>query len=292
MGRLLWDQADRTLLWAGSGYAYALRWAGQRPWNVSLDIGADGTSDWSAPGNLDSALLSELAGAVQGTLAASGGGPGLSAVRLRVSSDSAGLLGLRSLVVAYEWAQKVEMAPMLAAELASRPRSGSGAMELLVTATGGGLALSNLSVSYDDDLPPVAKAFPALSVDAASRQPSIVDLGRYFSDDHTAPADLVFTVRPGKTPAEVSVALVYSRYLVIDARHAGFRGQFSINLTATDSDGLSSSSGLQVTVVHSSEYRPPPPAYTYFLWVAGVVLAAVGMWIAVLYIRIRRGRQE
>jgi hypothetical protein len=289
---LCWDTADRTILGAAGGRGFVMQWAGEYPQNVGLDIGADGILDWTGTQRLEGAHLPDIAAAVQGALAASGGTHSLWRIPIRLSSTSAGLLGLRSLVVTYDWTRCIDIRQSINSALAMRSASGNGTVTIFLEAGGGGLSLFNLTVTYLDDFPPVVRSIPAITADAAARTPAILDLGRYFSDELSPPADLRYVVRPSKAPSGVEISLLFSRYLYIDARGSGFRGHVPVTVTATDASGLSISKEVHVNVVRSNEYRPPPPAYNMFLWAAAAVLAAVGIWILILYYRLQRAKKE
>ena len=287
-----WNPQDGTMLCAGSGLGFYMQWAGESPQNVGLDIGADGTVDWTAPGRLGRASITDMAAGVQGALAAAGGGPGLRTVYLRLSSTSAGIIGLRSLSITYEWSRRIDIGGMVRSVLASRAASGSGVVTVLLEANGGGLCMFNLSVTYMDDSPPQVKKMPQLTSDTIARAPAIIDLGRYFADSLSGANELTYTVRTSKAPAGVEISLLFSHYLLMDSRGSSFRGTITVNVTATDSSGLSSSAEFQVRVARSDEYAPPQPAYFTFLWIMAVVLAAVFCWILILYYRVRRAKKE
>jgi len=289
---LYWNPSDRTLLVSGGGLGFILQWADEHPQAVGLDVGADGTVDWTSPGRLDSALLPDLTAAVQESLVGAGGGPALRLVPLRLSSSSAGLLGIRSLLVTYEWSRCLDLRQPLASALALRPAAGNGTVALTLEASGGGLSLFNLSITYVDDSPPVARSVPEFNADAAARAPTVIDLGRFFTDDLTPPANLSYAIRTSKTPAGVEVSLLFSRYLLIDARNASYRGQVVVTVTASDSSGLTTAKELRVNIHRSNEYQPPPPAYNLFLWASAGVLLAVGLWIIMLFLRLRRAKKE
>jgi hypothetical protein len=289
---LSWNPQDRTLLCAGGGLGFCLQWAGDNPQNVALDIGADGTVDWSAPAKLESVYLPDIVSAIQGAIGASGGGPSIRSIPVRLSSSSAGLLGLRSLAVTYEWSRPIDILGYVRSSLASRAPGGSGTVNIFLESHGGGLSLFNLSVTYLDDSPPRTRALPQVASDTIARAPTVLDLGRYFTDSNSPPNELTYTVRPSKAPAGVEMSVVFSRYLMIDSRGSAFRGTITLNVTATDSSGLSTSRDMQVRVARSDEYAPPQPVYFTFLWVSAVVLAAVGGWILILYFRVRRAKKD
>jgi len=292
LGDLCWNPGDGTMLCAGSGLGFYTQWAGERPQNVGLDIGADGTLDWAAPGRLDTATITDIGPAVQGALAAAGGGPGLRTVQLRLSSSSAGIAGLRSLSITYGWARQVDMTGQVRAALASRAPSAGVLVGVLVEASGGGVGLFNLSVTYQDDSPPRVKKIPQLTSDTIARAPTVLDLGRYFTDSLSGANGLNYTVRTSRAPAGVEISLLFSRYLLVDSRQSHFRGTIKVNVTATDSSGLSSSTEFLVKVARSDEQIPPQPAYYTFLWVMAIVLAAVGGWTLILYRRVRRAKKD
>ena len=289
---LCWSAADRTLLGVRGNRGFTIQWAGEHPQDVSLDVGDDGTVDWSSQGRLDRADLLDLSTAMQNALAGAGGGPAMQRIRLRLTSSSAGILSLRSLIVTYDLSRRIDLLGAIRSTLASRSASGDGSVAFLIGASGGGLSLFNLSITYLVNQPPAARAIPELTIDAASRGPTTVDLGRYFSDDHTPAANLTYAMRPFKVPSGVVASLLFSRYLLIDARDSGFRGQLDITVTASDSDGLSATKVVHVNIVRSNEYVPPPPAYNIFLWASAAVLMSVGVWIIVLYIRVHRRKDE
>jgi hypothetical protein len=289
---LFWSPDDGMLLGAGSGLGFGLQWAGEYPQNVGLDIGADGTVDWTGPGKLQSAYIPDMVAAVQDALAAAGSGPALKMISLRLSSTSAGILGLRSLAVTYDWSRHIDIRGPVRMALASRAVTGSGTVTLSLEAHGGGLCLFNLSVTYLDDSAPAARAIPELTADTVARAPTILDMGRYFTDSLSPGNELTYTLRSSKVPAGVEISLLFSRYLLIDSRGSAYRGTMTVNITATDSSGLSTSRELHVKVVRSGEYIPPQPAYTTFLWVSATVLAVVGCWILILYYRVQRAKKE
>lgn len=289
---ICWSPEDRTLLGAGSGLGFALQWAGEYPQNVGLDVGADGTVDWTGPGKLESAFIPDIAAVVQGALAASGGGSSLRLIPFRLSSTSAGIVGLGSLAVTYDWSRRIDIRESLRSALASRPAAGNGTVSVFLEAYGGGLSLFDLSITYLDDHPPVAKSIPALTADTAARAPTILDMGRYFTDGLSPAGELTYAVRQSRAPAGVEISLLFSRYLLIDSRGSSFRGHITVNVTATDSTGLSTSKEFQVKVARSNEYAPPAPAYNIFLWVSAGVLAVVGCWILILYYRLKRAKKD
>ena len=288
---LSWAAGDRTLAGASFGSAFAIMWTGTLPGNISLDVGADGTIEWTDPGRLDWPVTVDMGPALAAALAARRPGARFTDVPLRVTAGSGGLVVLRSLAVSYELSEKVDFRDALSAYLAALPVSEEATVPLELTAQGGGLKLSDLNVTYEPAAPPRARSIPEIRVDTAAAKPTTVDLSRYFSDELTSPANLTYQISVQGSPSGVSMSLLFAHYLSIDGRNSTFRGVVTVTVTARNAEGLFISTDAHVKVERAGEYVPPPPFYNTMLWVFGAVMLVIGLLALRLYFRAYRRKE-
>jgi len=286
-----WSAKGGLLAGAGSGDAFGLAWTAQAPSNLSLDIGDDGSVEWSGPGTSGGDIRVDITSGLTGYLAASQAGQRFTEVPIRVGSGSAGLVRLRSLSVVYGLSERVDLREALAAYLLALPLTEDAVVPLNVSATGGGLRLHGLGIIFENGAAPRARTVPEIRVDAGADAPTLVDLSRYFTDDLTSPANLTFRLDVKNRPAGVGLSLLFGHYLLVDARDAAFRGDIRANITATDDQGLEASGGLRVRVYLAGEYVPPPPYYNTMAWVFGALVLVLGLLALKLYISAYRKRE-
>lgn len=239
-----------------------------RPSVVALDVGAEGTNDWSMTGVLSGWLTaSGLASAFQAALtstpanAADAWGHKMVPVRLKVSSQTGGLVSLGSIALSYtysapskDFAQLLERARMgLAADL-----SGNVQVVLPVSAQSAGtVTLETLQVTLD--LPPTAVAPGLLQVAEDTKVDNLLDLGSVFSDDFTPATSLAFQVTGNSANGTIGVAISGGRWLAVDAftgsANDNWNGFLNATVTATDARGMSV--GVTVPIWISPVNDPP-----------------------------------
>ncbi|MBM4249537.1 MAG: hypothetical protein FJ149_08930 [Euryarchaeota archaeon] len=290
MSSLAWSPESGALVGAGQGRAFRLEWGTGPPREVGLDIGGDGTVEWTGAGPLGGRVRVDIAAALNGLLASGVGGARFAEIPIKVTCGSGGVVRLDSLSITYAFSERVDLKDALAERLRAIPPTGEATFRLSVSATGGGLKLSGLDVEFWTGEPPRAQRLPVLRVDTAARSPTFLDLTRYFTDDTTPPGNLTFGLDVQGRPSGVSVSLAFGRYAVIDARNASFRGGVRVTVTATDSQGLQGSSEMRLTVFRSGEYVPPPPYYGALAWAFGAAVLVLGLLAIRLYIRSARKR--
>jgi WD40 repeat protein len=279
-----WSAGGRMLACAGSGSAVALCWTDGPPANVGLDIGADGTPDWSGPEAPPGGLRVDLRAALAGRLEAREAGARFIEIPLKVTAGSAGVVRLASLSVVYGLSERVDLQEALVGHLRSLSASGDDPVPLTVSAAGGGLRLRGLNITFMMGEPPRARAVPEVRADAAAASPKLLDLSRYFTDNETFPANLSFRLLAADRPDDVGISLVFGHYMLVDARGSDFRGAIKVSVTATDGQGLSTTASVKVRVHRSGEYIPPPPYYGTLAWVFGAVVLAIGLVALKFYI--------
>lgn len=286
-----WSPGGRLLAGAGEGAAIGLAWTDQPPSNVRVDIGGDGSVDWSAPGKLEGAARLDITTALAGFLAARQTGQRFTEVPIRVSAGSAGMVQLRSLSVVYRLSERLDLRDALAAYLRALPVSEEATVPLVLSAAGGGLRLTGPNITFETGAAPRLRAALDIKVDSSAAAPATVALSRYFSDDLTPAANLTFRLDAGNLPAGVGLSLVFGRYLQIDARGTSFRGDIRATVTAIDEQGLSAPAEVRVRVHRAGEYVPPPAYYNTMAWVFGAVVLVLGLVAIRLYLRAFRRRE-
>ena len=291
LSSLDWSAQGSLLAGAGSGAAFGLAWMAGPPSNLSLDIGDDGSAEWSRAGALEGEIRVDLTSALTGYLAAGQAAQRFTEVPIRVGSGSAGLVQLRSLSVVYGLSERVDLREALAAHLLTLPVTAEASVPLNLSATGGGLRLHGLAIVFENGAAPRARAMPEVRVDAGADAPTLVDLSRYFTDDLTSSVNLSFRLDVKNQPAGVSLSLLFGHYLLVDARDATFRGDIRATVTATDDQGLEASGGLRVRVFRAGEYVPPPPYFGTMAWVFGAIVLVLGLLALKLYIGAYRKRE-
>jgi hypothetical protein len=255
--------------YAGKYWVYL----GQRsaPRDVSLDVGNDGTADWTGTGPLlGSATASDLAAVVQAKLDAGTPGPAdawgnrLVNIRLAVHSAAAGAITLRSLSVIYAYnGTSTDFAPLL-----NRVRQGTAgdfagnvAVLLPVTATSAGsVVLTALQVTVD--MPPTSTVFGKYSILEDTKSDNLVDLTTVFTDDFTPGGQLRFNVTSNSGEGIVAVYISSGRYLGADAftgaANDNWNGYVNGTVSAFDERGLEATFAFQIEVVPVND----PPVIT------------------------------
>lgn len=290
LNSISWSPESRRLAGAGSGSAIGLGWTDGPPSNVRLDIGGDGSAEWSGPGALEGAVRVDLTSALAGYLAAHQSGQRFTEIPVRVASGSAGLVRLGALLVVYRLSERPDLREALAGYLRALPASEEATVPLNISAVGGGLRLYGLEITYEAGAAPRARSIPEVRADAGATAPRMVDLSKYFTDDLTPPANLSFRLDVRGQPSGVKISLLFGHYLLADARGAAFRGDIRVSVNATDEQGLSAPAELRVSVLRAGEYVPPPPYYGTMAWIFGAVVLAMGLMALRLYLRAFRKR--
>jgi hypothetical protein len=279
-----WSPEGGFLAGAGSGAAVRLNWSAGPPSDMRLDIGGDGTADWSGKGAQAGASRVDIGPALAGYLASHRAGQRFTEVPMRAGAGSAGVVRLSSLSVLYTLRERVDLQDALAGFLAALPDSSEARVPLELSASGGGLRLTGLNITFELDSAPRVRRIPGMRLDAAASAPTIIDLSKYFTDDRTAPAELAYAVSASGRPGGVGVSLIFGHYLLLDARGSDFRGPLRVSVTAADAQGLPATAEVQVTVFRSGEYVPPPAYYGTLAWVFGAVVLVLGLVALRLYI--------
>jgi hypothetical protein len=236
---------------------------GQRsaPRDVSLDVGNDGTADWSATGPfLGSATATDLALVVQAKL--NGGSPGpadawgnrMVSIRLAVHSAAAGAVTLRSLGVIYVYnGTSTDFAATLNRVRQGTPGDSSGnvAVALPVTATSAGsVVLTGLQVTVDQ--PPTSTGFGQYTILEDTKSDNLVDLTTVFTDDFTPGGLLRFNVTSNSGEGVIAVYISSGRYLGADAftgpANDNWNGYVNGTVSAFDERGLEATFGFTIVV--------------------------------------------
>jgi len=286
-----WSPAGRLLAGSSIGSAIGLGWTDSLPSGIILDIGGDGSADWSGPGPLDGTVLVDITKALSVFLEARQAGQRFTEVPICVSSRSAGLLQLSDLSVVYRFSERVDLQEAIAAYLKGLPVSEEALVPVFISAWGGGLRLDGLNITFETGAVPRPRTVPDIQVDTKTTAPRIIDLSRYFTDDITSSGNLTYRLDVKNQPPGVGLSLIFGHYLRIDARDAKFRGDIRAVVTASDAQGLSTQSDVHVKVQRAGEYVPPPPYYTTMAWVFGAVVLVLGVVALRLYLRSFRKRE-
>ena len=243
------------------GLYYIYTGSRSRPSAVALDIGADGTNDWSQAGVLmGSHTAGNLASAFQGALAATPANPAdawgnrMVPVRLRLSSATAGFVSVGSVSITYSYsAPSRDFANLLERARQGLPADLSGNVQVALPAgakSAGILTLEALQITLD--LPPTATPPGLLEVAEDTKVDNLLDLSTVFADDFTPSTSLAFQVTGNSANGTIGVSISGGRWLAVDAFTGGandnWNGYVNATVTATDARGLSASVTIMIWV--------------------------------------------
>ena len=232
------------------------------PSSVVLDVGADGSADWSysAPlfgpqtaSGLGPAFTTAL-GAMSANFTDSWGNA-MAAVPVRVATATAGFLSVRSLSVIYSYSPiSADFAGTLnqVRQAGTADASGNVSMALPVSSTTAGVvSLKFLSVVVD--LPPTSTGSPSASLLEDTKVDDLLDLAGVFEDDFTSDLDLQFAVVSNSLEGTVAAYITAGRWLGVDAltgaANDNWNGVVNLTVRATDEAGLTATVAVPVVVV-------------------------------------------
>ena len=185
------------------------------PTNPYLDVGADGSWEWTLGGNFSTKVT------------VSGG-------------------GLVQALNRYLQANRAQPGPLLQVPLA------------LGSSTEGVLEVTNISVEYDEP-PHLIRPIPeGLAIDEDTADNELLDLLSIFADDYDR--ELSYELLDLVNGTFVNVTIVENAFLSVDAasweRSRDWSGELSFRIRATDTRGLSNTTGL-ITVLVRPVNDPP-----------------------------------
>ncbi|UCH88278.1 MAG: VCBS repeat-containing protein [Thermoplasmata archaeon] len=203
---------------------------GSFPSKVNLDIGSDSTSDWSYPtgwfktteniGNFNDTLNSILSS--EPVSYADMYGNQFVYVKLNISTDTAGIIIFQGLEIEYDYTATVRGWPgsTLTQWLnAYADISGSGNVTvplLVMSSSGGRLKIDDIKVVYNDY--PKALPIDEYELYEDTRNETLIDLSKYFTDDFTKSTDMTYTVTSHTNSSYVNVFINENKktYLGVD----------------------------------------------------------------------------
>jgi sugar lactone lactonase YvrE len=246
------------------------------PENVDIDIGADGSPDWSFGGVLVGKVrTAELAPAVNSALAGLPNvtdqyGIGMVLLTLNVSNARTGRLVLSNLTIIYDCAVDV---PDFAAAVTmyvtahageAKPAGNVSVPVVYTAASAGGVRLGGLDLLADFP-PDLVAAVPDRALDEETAELALYNFSDFFSDDFDAVLDFSLVDPTNYTIADIRI--VNRSILSVDCTGAAARlwhGSIDFRVKATDSRGLSAvSNPVRVTVRqmnHAPRITSSPPS--------------------------------
>ena len=241
------------------------------PDHVLVDIGSDGTSEYSNNGNLTaSVVISGLKDSVEEALqTAIGQGKGQSdsygnvlvPVQVNVSSGGKGHLRLDALNIRYEYFSNVPGLLSAIEEYATtHPGTGLDALQvpIVVTTSAPGIVnLSGVNIIFDGAPQKVGTIPTKLSIPEEGSNSSLVDLNEVFQDDFDA--DLQYTIidlmAPGAMAGAVKVSVTATKMLAANVSTAiNWSGLVTFDIVATDDAGFNVTAGpVNITVMNIND---------------------------------------
>jgi len=219
------------------------------PEDVSLDIGGDGSADWTKSGELlDQVTTSNMATAFENNLKGTYSstdewGNNFFDVKVKVSTKAAGGITLDQIRIEYVYtAASKDFAGILnefiSNNLDKADDQGNLKVPVIVgSGAKGKLKLSNLEIVID--MPPAWSAIPSTyGVDEDTKNMQLIDLFAYISDDFTSDDHLSFKVLQYNYDKIVPVTLENGRYIGVDAEtgsaNDNWHGTIDVGVIAWD----------------------------------------------------------
>ena len=231
---------------------------GQRrdPLDVSIDVGGDGSAEWTQSGALKGAhqaagLASGFAAALAaGTAAADAWGNRMVPIAIKVTTAAAGIVALSGLAVTYNYtATSADFASTLNRVRLGSSGDSSGNVAAAVpvyAASAGVVILSGLQINAH--LPPTVTQPGALHLNEDTKVDDLVDLTTVFANDDGSPVGFNFTVLTNSNPERVEVSV---------SRGGMFLGADAVNPPLSDNwFGV-----VNVTVLYGDSYGLTAVAY-------------------------------
>ncbi|NOQ54453.1 MAG: hypothetical protein GQ558_07610, partial [Thermoplasmata archaeon] len=235
------------------------------PEDVSIDIGGDGSADWTKSGELmDPVTTSNLATAFENSLKGTysktdAWGNRFYDVKVNVSTKAAGGITLDQIKIEYVYTvTSQDFAGILNDYISDNKDDADDLGNLKVpvivgSATKCKVKLSNLKIVMD--MPPVWSAIPSTyGIDEDTKNMQLIDLYAYISDDYTSDGELTLKVVQYTNGKIVPVTLENGRYIGVDAEtgsaNDNWFGTISVGVMAWD--GEDQFAGFNFTI----EVRP------------------------------------
>jgi len=251
------------------------------PESVSVDLGADGSVEWSRAGFLTgnttvSGLAPFLNSLLPGRPAVpDGSGNELALVVLNLSNAGQGRLVLSNLTVVYNCTVALSgLASAVRAYVLSHSGDADSFGNVSVpvgfsASSAGGIRLGDLKLTVDAP-PDLLSAIPDRALDEDTAQPSLYNFTEFFQDDFDAA--LNFSLVDLTNYTIVDVRLVNGSVLSVDSTGAAardFHGSLSFFVNATDSRGLSTLSNRVIVAIRPVNDAPvitsTPPQFPAFV---------------------------
>ncbi len=243
---------------------------GQRsdPRDVAIDVGGDGSAEWTMSGALKGAqtasgLASGFATALSaGSAAADAWGNRMVPISIRVTTAAAGIVTLSGLTVSYNYtATSTDFAQTL-----NRVRMGSAgdssgnvAVSVPVSATSAGVViLSGLQINAH--MPPAVTQPGALHLNEDTKVDDLLDLSTVFADDGASFPRLNFTVISNSNPERVEVYVAPGgMFLGADAVNPPLSDNWFgvVNVTVLHGDDYGLTATVTLTIVVDPVNDPP-----------------------------------
>lgn len=234
------------------------------PSNVALDVGADGSTDWSMAGQLKGAtqiqfnvslLMGFYYALLNKTAPADAWGNQMVPIAIHVTSASAGRVVLSNFDLTYNYtATSKDFASLL-----NRVRDGTVADEsgnvttrLYLTATTTG-SVSMRWAPFSLNLPPTAVVPPPLHLNEDSVAASLLALNTVFTDDLPSGPPMSFSVIANSNPQQVDVFVAQGQLMLsADAANPplsdNWYGTLNVTVQATDNYGLTATAVITIIV--------------------------------------------
>ncbi|RLB64307.1 MAG: hypothetical protein DRH04_11600, partial [Deltaproteobacteria bacterium] len=238
------------------------------PKDVALDIGDDGSSEYTGNGDLGDVSI-DITDALNVYLSSPGSttndsyGNEMVAVPVKVTTASPGKVRIYNLSIEYTYAPMINITSSVKSYISQhKDQADSQGMVTypikLSSGSAGKLTVSGINIRYA--LPPVLKAqIPDLNMSEDSIADNLLDLSQYFEDDDSV-SNLVFTIETvGSGPAPVNVT-IEGTILRADAstgpENDNWTGDVDLRITATDQDQLSVQSNVFTLSVLNVNDKP------------------------------------
>jgi hypothetical protein len=227
--------------------------------NVRLDLGDDTTTEWSYTSGWfnTSATVAGLAAPLNSILAAAPAptpdayGNQMVPIKLKLTTDTGGLVAFYEVDIEYDYTAKVTGTPAksLAAELYEHIGTGStgnSSIPIVVECNlaGGKLKIDGIYIEYNDY--PKALATNVYSLDEDTKNATLVDLSKYFTDDYFDSTDLTYEWVSNTNSSNIIVEISNDYFLSVDAEtgteNDNWNGRTTVIVRAIDDEGLETES--------------------------------------------------
>ncbi len=251
------------LIGASDGYFYYYERILSNPEDVGIDVGNDGSVDWTRSGELEgSVTTSDLSAAFEANLKGTysktdSWGNNFYDVDLKISTAAAGLLTIDQVSIEYEYTvTSRDFTDILNDYIDDHKDEADDAGNIKVpvivsSATVGKIKLSNLKIVVDR--PPVWSMIPSAGIDEDTKDLQLIDLFAYISDDYTADASLTLKVIQLDQENIVKITLENGRYIGVDAEtgsaNDNWHGNISVKVQAWDGLGHVATSNVFIILV-------------------------------------------